>query len=82
MRWNFMEPRILKDGEKVTGRYRNIEMGKSKRSFRVRLGNEVFYLPKNVGDSLQKSHQKGNEMFTIQRRLDVYEIMPLGEGAK
>ncbi|VVB70296.1 Uncharacterised protein [uncultured archaeon] len=74
-----MEPRILRIGEKVSGRYRDMEMGKSKKFFRVKLGGEEFYLPKDVGNSLQKSHQLGNEIFTIQRRLDVYEIMPIGE---
>jgi hypothetical protein len=76
-----MEPRILNIGEKVTGRYRDMEMGKSKKFFRVQLDNEEFYLPKDVGTSLIQSHQKGYEMFTIQRQLDVYEIRPLiGEG--
>jgi hypothetical protein len=76
-----MEPRILKIGEKVTGRYRDMEMGKSKKFFRVQLDDEEFYLPKDVGSSLIQSHQKGYEMFTIQRRLDVYEILPhIGDG--
>jgi hypothetical protein len=76
-----MEPRILNIGEKVTGRYRDMEMGKSKKFFRVQLDNEEFYLPKDVGNSLIQSHQKGYEMFTIQRQLDVYEIWPLtGDG--
>jgi len=74
-----METRILKIGEKVTGRYKNMEMGEGKKAFRVRLGNEEFYLPKDVGNSLQKSLQKGYEVFTIQRRLDVYEITPAAE---
>jgi hypothetical protein len=30
-----------------------------------------------VGNSLLVSHQKGNDIFTIQRQLDVYEIRPL-----
>jgi len=30
-----------------------------------------------VGNSLLKSHQMGNQLFTIQRQLDVYEIKPL-----
>ena len=76
-----MEPRILNIGEKVTGRYRDMEMGKSKKFFRVQLDDEEFYLPKDVGNSLIQSHQKGYEMFTIQRQLDVYEIRPLiGDG--
>jgi len=72
-----MEPRILKIGEKVTGRYRDMEMGESRKFFRVKLDNEEFYLPKDVGNSLLMSHQKGNDRFTIQRQLDVYEIRPL-----
>jgi hypothetical protein len=74
-----MEPRILKIGEKVTGRYKNMEIGESKKSFRVKLDDEEFYLPKHVGNSLLKSHQKGYEVFTIQRKLDVYEITPTAE---
>ena len=76
-----MEPRILRIGEKVTGQYKNMEMGKSKKFFRVRGDHEEFYLRKDVGNSLLQSHQKGYEKFTIQRQLDVYEIRPLtGEG--
>lgn len=72
-----MQPRVLKIGEKVTGKYRDMEMGKSRKFFRVRLDNEEFYLPKDVGNSLLASRQKGNEIFTILRQLDVYEIRPL-----
>lgn len=72
-----MQPRVLKIGEKVTGKYRDMEMGKSRKFFRVKLDNEEFYLPKDVGNSLLASRQKGNEIFTIQRQLDVYEIRPL-----
>lgn len=72
-----MEPRILKIGEKVTGMYRDMEMGKSRKFFRVKLDNEEFYLPKDVGNSLLASHLKGNDRFTIQRQLDVYEIRPI-----
>jgi hypothetical protein len=71
-----MEPRILKIGEKVTGRYRDIEMGKSRKFFRVQLDDEEFYLPKDVGNSLLVSRQKGYDRFTIHRQLDVYEIHP------
>jgi hypothetical protein len=77
-----MEPRILNIGEKVTGRYRDMEMGKSRKFFRVKLDNEEFYLPKDVGNSLLVSHQKGNDLFTIQRQLDVYEIRPLLPGTE
>ena len=72
-----MQPRVLKIGEKVTGKYRDMEMGKSRKFFRVKLDNEEFYLPKDVGNSLLASRQKGNEIFTIQRQLDVYEIRPM-----
>ena len=72
-----MDPRILKVGEKVSGRYRGMELGKSRKFFRVRLDNEEFYLPKDVGNSLLASRQKGYERFTIQRQLDVYEIRPM-----
>jgi hypothetical protein len=72
-----MEPRILNIGEKVTGRYRDMEMGKSQKFYRVKLDNEEFYLPKDVGNSLLQSHEKGNDIFTIQRQLDVYEIRPI-----
>ncbi|MDQ1313229.1 MAG: hypothetical protein QG605_1768, partial [Euryarchaeota archaeon] len=44
-----MEPRILKVGEKVTGRYSGMELGMSRKFFRVKLGEEEFYLPKDVG---------------------------------
>ena len=72
-----MEPRILRVGEKITGRYSGMELGKSRKFFRVKLGEEEFYLPKDVGNSLLKSHQMGNQLFTIKRQLDVYEINPL-----
>lgn len=72
-----MEARILKVGEKVTGKYSSMEMGESKKFFRVKLGDEEFYLPKDVGNSLLKSHQMGNQFFTIHRQPDVYEIKPL-----
>ena len=72
-----MEPRILKVGEKVSGRYRDMEMGRSKKFFRVRLDDEEFYLPKDVGNSLLASRQKGYDRFVIQRQLDVYEIRPI-----
>ncbi len=40
-----MEPRILRVGEKVTGRYSGMELGKSRKFFWVKLGEEEFYLP-------------------------------------
>lgn len=76
-----MEPRILNIGEKVSGRYRDMELGRSKKFFRVRLDNEEFYLPKDVGTSLISSHEKGYDRFTIQRQLDVYEIRPILQDA-
>ena len=72
-----MEPRILRVGEKVTGRYSGMELGKSRKFFWVKPGEEEFYLSKDVGNSLLKCHQMGNQLFTIQRQLDVYEIKPL-----
>jgi len=74
-----MEPRILKIGEMVSGRYKDMEIGKSKKFFRVRLDDEEFYLPKDVGTSLLNGHQMGYNGFTIQRQLDVYEIRPTYE---
>lgn len=71
-----MEARILNIGEKVTGKYGSMELGENKKFFRVKLGDEVFYLPKDVGNSLLKSHQMGNQLFTIHRQLDIYEIKP------
>jgi len=62
---------------RVSGRYRDMELGRSKKFFRVKLDNEEFYLPKDVGNSLLASRQKGYERFTIQRQLDVYEIRPM-----
>ena len=54
-----MEPRILKVGEKVSGRYRDMELGRSKKFFRVKLDNEEFYLPKDVGNSLLATARRG-----------------------
>ena len=71
-----MEPRILKIGEIVTGRYMDMVLGRSKKSFIVKLDNDEFYLPKDVGNSLLLSRQRGYDKFTIQRQLDVYEIRP------
>lgn len=72
-----MEPRVLRIGEKISGRYQEMELGRSKKSFRLRLGGEEIYLPKDVGNSLLASHQKGHDIFTIKRQLDVYEIRPI-----
>lgn len=72
-----MVARILKVGEKVTGRYKDMEMGQSKKFFRVKIDDQEIYLPKDVGNSLLKSRQQGNEAFTISRTVDVYEIKPM-----
>lgn len=74
-----MEPRILKIGEKVSGKYKEMQMGQSKKFFKVWIGDEEFYLPKDVGASLLRIHQGGYETFTIHRALDVYEITPFAE---
>jgi len=74
-----MEPRILKVGEKVSGKYKDMQMGQNKKFFKVWIGDEEFYLPKDVGASLLKSHRRGYETFTIRRALDVYEITPIAE---
>jgi hypothetical protein len=74
-----VQAKILRKGEGITGRYMNMELGQSKKFFRVWIGDQEIYLPKSVGDSLLKSHQKGNEVFTIHRTEDVYEIRPVAE---
>jgi len=74
-----MQAKILRKGEGITGRYRNMELGQSKKFFRVWIDDQEIYLPKYVGDSLLKSHQKGNQVFTILRTEDVYEIKPIAE---
>jgi hypothetical protein len=75
----FMEPRILRIGEEVTGKCKDMKMGRSKKFFQVKLGEDEFYLPKDVGSSLLKSREKGYEVFTIHRTWDVYEIKPVAE---
>ena len=72
-----MNPRILKVGEKVTGKYKDIALGPSKKFFQLKIGNEKIYLPKDVGNSVLKSRLKGYNEFTITRTYDVYEIKPL-----
>jgi hypothetical protein len=74
-----MVARILKVGEKVTGRYRDMTMGQSKKFFRLNIDDQEIYLPKDVGNSLLRSRQQGNEVFTIARTVDVYEIRPAME---
>jgi len=75
-----MVARILKVGEKVTGRYRDMTMGQSKKFFRLNIDDQEIYLPKDVGNSLLKRRQEGNEEFTIARTVDVYEIRPMMRG--
>jgi hypothetical protein len=74
-----MVARILKVGEKVTGRYRDMTMGQSKKFFRLNIDDQEIYLPKDVGNSLLRSRQQGDEVFTIARTVDVYEIRPAME---
>lgn len=72
-----MAARILKVGEKVTGRCGSITLGQSKKFFKLSIGDQEIYLPKDVGNSLLKRRQEGSEVFTIARTIDVYEIMPM-----
>lgn len=71
-----MVARILKVGETVSGRCREMTLGQSKKFFRLNIDDQEIYLPKDVGNSLLKSRQMGNEEFTISRTVDVYEILP------
>jgi hypothetical protein len=75
-----MDARVLRKGEKVTGRYREMHLGSSKKFFRLFIGDQEIYLPKDVGASLLKKREKGNEVFTIRRTNELYEIMPVLEG--
>ncbi len=75
-----MVAKILKVGEKVTGLCRDITLGQSKKFFKLNIGDREIYLPKDVGNSLLKRRQEGNEVFTIARTIDVYEIMPMMRG--
>ncbi len=75
-----MVARILKVGEKVTGRCGNMTMGQSKKFFKLNIDDQEIYLPKDVGNSLLKRRQEGNEEFTIARTVDVYEIRPTMRG--
>jgi hypothetical protein len=75
-----MVARILKVGEKVTGKYRDMTLGHSKKFFRLNIDDQEIYLPKDVGNSLLKIRQKGDEEFTIARTVDVYEIRHMMRG--
>jgi hypothetical protein len=72
-----VNPRILKVGEKVTGKYKDMALGPSKKFFQLKIGKEEIYLPKDVGNSVLKSRLKGDNEFIITRTYDVYEIKPL-----
>jgi hypothetical protein len=72
-----VNPRILKVGEKVTGKYSDMALGQSKKFYQLKIGNEKIYLPKDVGNSVLKSRLEGYNEFTITRTYDVYEIKPL-----
>ena len=63
-------------GEKVTGKCSDITLGQSKKFYQLKIGSEDIYLPKDVGNSLLKSHLGGYNKFTIIRTYDVYEIRP------
>lgn len=69
-------PRILKVGERISGKYHGMTLDPDKRSFSLSLGDNEIYLPKDVGNSLLKRYQQGHDMFTISRTIDVYEIRP------
>ena len=71
-----MNPRILKVGEKVTGKYNDMVLGQSKKFYQLKVGNENIILPKDVGNSVLKSRLEGYNEFTIKRTYDVYEIRP------
>ena len=68
--------RILKVGEKISGKYGGMTLDPNKKSFTLSLGNQEIYLPKDVGNSLLKRYEQGHDMFTIYRTIDVYEIRP------
>lgn len=68
--------RILKVGERISGKYGGMILDPNKKSFALSLGNHEIYLPKDVGNSLLKRYEQGHDMFTIYRTIDVYEIKP------
>jgi len=72
----FLKPRFLKVGEEITGKYHNMYLGENKRLFRLHIGDEQIYLPRDVGISFRKFFGQGNDVFTIARNLFVYEIKP------
>jgi hypothetical protein len=77
-----MENRILKVGEKVTGNYNGMVLDPNGRSFKVSIGDEEIYLPKDVGTSLLERYQQGDDLFTISRTYYVYEIESQMSGRK
>lgn len=62
--------------EEVTGRYREMIQGDNKRLFKLSIGDEEILLPKSVGDSVLRSRMQGNDVLTISRTKDLYEIRP------
>ncbi len=68
--------RILKVGERISGKYGGMALDPNKKSFMLSLGNNEIYLPKDVGNSLLKKYEQGHDIFTIYRTIDVYEIKP------
>ncbi len=68
--------RILKVGERISGKYGGMTLDPNKKSFMLSLGNNEIYLPKDVGNSLLKKYEQGHDIFTIYRTIDVYEIKP------
>lgn len=50
-----MEPRILKVGEKVTGRYSGMELGESRKFFRVKLGKRSFICQRTWGTPFSRA---------------------------
>jgi hypothetical protein len=71
-----LEPRFLNIGEEVSGRYHEMVRAANKMVFKLSIGDQEIYLPKDVGQSLLKSHLQGNERFKISRIKDLYEIKP------
>jgi len=72
-----MNPRIMNTGEKITGKYSDLTLGKSTKFFLLKAGRDEIFLPREVGESVLKSQLKGSDKFTILRTKDVYEIKPV-----
>lgn len=54
-----MDARVLRKGEKITGRYREMQLGSSKKFFKLFIGDQEIYLPKDVGGLLAQEPRKG-----------------------